>query len=217
MNATTGSVNQFDTFGSADSPFLPTIRGATSYDFLKNYNYILESPNNRETLFKSLIEVSSKNSSETLHPIEPNELGNLLPKHIFAQSSLVPYSHTFHLLQRNPIVGSRFDCSLSPVISNCNLKRQRSEKRPIPEEQKDDKYFERRRRNNQAAKKSRDARKMREDQIALKATILEHENAILRAQVSTLRQEASSLRNMLLHRKPYEISTQEVPLCVISQ
>lgn len=45
--------------------------------------------------------------------------------------------------------------------------RLRGEKRPIPDDQKDEKYFERRRRNNQAAKKSRDARKFREDQVNL--------------------------------------------------
>jgi hypothetical protein len=44
-------------------------------------------------------------------------------------------------------------------------KRPRGEKRPIPENQKDEKYFERRKRNNEAAKKSRDARKMREDRV----------------------------------------------------
>lgn len=44
-------------------------------------------------------------------------------------------------------------------------RRQRGEKRPIPNEQKDDKYFERRKRNNEAAKKSRDARKIREDRV----------------------------------------------------
>lgn len=50
----------------------------------------------------------------------------------------------------------------------CNpfARRPRGEKRPIPEEQKDEKYFERRRRNNEAAKKSRDARKMREDRVS---------------------------------------------------
>jgi len=52
-------------------------------------------------------------------------------------------------------------------------KKHRSEKRPIPDEQKDDKYFERRRRNNQAAKKSRDARKMREDQVSITLTTFE--------------------------------------------
>lgn len=46
-------------------------------------------------------------------------------------------------------------------------RRQRGEKRPIPDEQKDDKYFERRKRNNEAAKKSRDARKMREDRVLI--------------------------------------------------
>ncbi|XP_047002808.1 LOW QUALITY PROTEIN: uncharacterized protein LOC124620147 [Schistocerca americana] len=76
-------------------------------------------------------------------------------------------------------------------------RRPRSEKRPIPDDQKDEKYFERRKRNNQAAKKSRDARKVREDQIALRAAMLEHENAVLRAQLVTLREEAHSLRHLL--------------------
>ncbi|XP_022202872.2 cell death specification protein 2-like [Nilaparvata lugens] len=77
---------------------------------------------------------------------------------------------------------------------------------------KDERYFERRKRNNLAAKKSRDARKIREDQIALRATILEQENAVLRAQVFTLKEEAQSLRQLLLlHRKsssqPYSCLT----------
>lgn len=50
------------------------------------------------------------------------------------------------------------------------IKRNRCEKRPIPNEQKDAKYFERRRRNNEAAKKSRDARKLREDQVLFRNT-----------------------------------------------
>ncbi|PSN52006.1 hypothetical protein C0J52_06112 [Blattella germanica] len=85
-------------------------------------------------------------------------------------------------------------------------KRPRGEKKPIPDEQKDEKYYERRKRNNQAAKKSRDARKIREDQIAFRATMLEHENALLRAQVLTLKEEAQSLRHMLLQRKTEDSS-----------
>ncbi|XP_076759036.1 uncharacterized protein LOC143428200 [Xylocopa sonorina] len=80
-------------------------------------------------------------------------------------------------------------------------RRPRSEKKPIPDEQKDEKYYERRKRNNQAAKKSRDARKIREDHIALRATMLEHENAILRAQVITLREETQCLRHMLIKQQ----------------
>nr|KAG5695128.1 hypothetical protein BaRGS_017227 [Batillaria attramentaria] len=80
-------------------------------------------------------------------------------------------------------------------------RRQRSEKKPIPDEQKDDKYFERRRRNNGAAKRSRDLRKRREDEIAIRASMLEKENAILRAQAQHLREEAAALRRAILERQ----------------
>lgn len=52
------------------------------------------------------------------------------------------------------------------MFCNSFMRRPRGEKRPIPEELKDEKYFERRKRNNEAAKKSRDARKMREDRVS---------------------------------------------------
>lgn len=53
-------------------------------------------------------------------------------------------------------------------------KRPRSEKKPIPDDQKDEKYYERRKRNNQAAKKSRDARKIREDHVSKTVSIIAH-------------------------------------------
>lgn len=52
------------------------------------------------------------------------------------------------------------------IVSNLSPRRPRSEKKPIPDNQKDDRYYERRKRNNQAAKKSRDARKIREDRVS---------------------------------------------------
>lgn len=76
-------------------------------------------------------------------------------------------------------------------------RRPRGEKRPIPEEQKDDKYYERRKRNNEAAKKSRDARKIREDRIAFRAAFLEQENSLLRAQVMALRDELQTMSQIL--------------------
>jgi primosomal protein N'' len=60
--------------------------------------------------------------------------------------------------------------ALTGVAACGTAKRPRGEKKPIPEEQKDEKYYERRKRNNQAAKKSRDARKIREDQASLNVT-----------------------------------------------
>ncbi|XP_065092274.1 transcription factor VBP [Ochlerotatus camptorhynchus] len=79
----------------------------------------------------------------------------------------------------------------------CLKRKQRSEKNPIPNEQKDDKYFEKRKRNNEAAKKSRDARKMREDRIALKAALLERENSILRSQIFALQEEVYALTQIV--------------------
>lgn len=87
------------------------------------------------------------------------------------------------------------------ALTQQTQRRPRSEKKPIPDEAKDGKYFERRKRNNSAAKKSRDARKAREDEIAIRASFLEKENAILRAQVATLREEANSLRQLLLQKR----------------
>lgn len=65
---------------------------------------------------------------------------------------------------------------------------------------KDDAYWERRRRNNDAAKRSRDARRQKEDEIAVRAAFLEQENVRLRIEVAALRSETARLR-MLLHDK----------------
>ena len=72
---------------------------------------------------------------------------------------------------------------LTLALAKALPRRPRGEKKPIPEELKDNKYFERRKRNNLAAKKSRDQRKVRESQVCQRATLLEKENAVLRAQV----------------------------------
>ncbi|CAL1531213.1 unnamed protein product [Lymnaea stagnalis] len=89
--------------------------------------------------------------------------------------------------------------ALSTITSDKN-RRPRSEKKPIPDEQKDDKYYERRRRNNEAAKKSRDARKKREDDLAVRATILERKNSILKVQADTMRGETEKLRLLWMTR-----------------
>uniref|UniRef100_T1JEZ1 BZIP domain-containing protein n=1 Tax=Strigamia maritima TaxID=126957 RepID=T1JEZ1_STRMM len=115
-----------------------------------------------------------------------------------------------HFQEQNSLINSlpllsSTDFMESPIFARALAsgapKRPRGEKKPIPDEQKDGKYFERRKRNNLAAKKSRDARKSREDQIALRATTLEKENAVLRAQLLTLREEADSLRLLLIQKR----------------
>ncbi|XP_012946191.1 hepatic leukemia factor isoform X3 [Aplysia californica] len=108
------------------------------------------------------------------------------------QSSLFHFnSSSFSSGMSNPALAR----ALSTLSGDKN-RRPRSEKKPIPDEQKDDKYFERRRRNNEAAKKSRDARKQREDDLAIRASFLEKSNSVLRVQVHSMREEAMKLRQM---------------------
>ena len=67
----------------------------------------------------------------------------------------------------------------------------------LPDEQKDQAYWERRRKNNDAAKRSRDARRAKEDEIAIRAAFLEQENLKLRVEVTSLKNETAKLRCML--------------------
>ena len=69
-----------------------------------------------------------------------------------------------------------------------------------PDGEKDDSYWERRRKNNEAAKRSRDARRAKEEEIAIRAAFLEQENLKLRAQVAILKNETAKLHYMLYNR-----------------
>lgn len=64
----------------------------------------------------------------------------------------------------------------------------RSGKEPI----KDNAYFERRRKNNAAAKKSRDRRRIKEDEIAIRAAFLERENLELKFELAAAKRQLAS-------------------------
>uniref|UniRef100_UPI003AAE8B13 TEF transcription factor, PAR bZIP family member a isoform X1 n=1 Tax=Centroberyx gerrardi TaxID=166262 RepID=UPI003AAE8B13 len=67
----------------------------------------------------------------------------------------------------------------------------------VPEEQKDEKYWQRRKKNNVAAKRSRDARRLKENQITVRAAFLERENTALRTEVADLRKECGRFKNVV--------------------
>lgn len=56
---------------------------------------------------------------------------------------------------------------------------------------KDEAYFERRKKNNAAAKKSRDRRRIKEDEIAIRAAFLERENIELKFELAAARKQLS--------------------------
>lgn len=57
----------------------------------------------------------------------------------------------------------------------------------VAQEKKDDKYWEKRVKNNVAARRSREARRLKENQIALRTAFLERENATLKAQYDEIK------------------------------
>ncbi|XP_051969105.1 TEF transcription factor, PAR bZIP family member a isoform X1 [Xyrauchen texanus] len=68
----------------------------------------------------------------------------------------------------------------------------------VPEEQKDEKYWQRRNKNNVAAKRSRDARRLKENQITVRAAFLERENTALRLEVAELRKDIGRCKNVVV-------------------
>lgn len=131
-------------------------------------------------------------------------------------SSLPPTISSMHLSSRNNEINSNLMGSLPtstdyasdssnnngsslnslpslPGVTAGGRRRPRS----LPDDQKDEAYWERRRKNNEAAKRSRDARRAKEDQIAIRAALLEQENLKLRVEVAALKTETAKLRCML--------------------
>ena len=66
-------------------------------------------------------------------------------------------------------------------------------------ELRDEMYIDRRKKNNEAAKRSRDSRRQKEEQIADRLSYLEEENVKLQAQINILKGENDKL-HMLLYR-----------------
>lgn len=83
---------------------------------------------------------------------------------------------------------------------DANVKRPRLADVTAADLGQDDSYWERRRKNNEAAKRSRDARRIKEEKIAMRAAFLEQENLKLRAQVALLKTETAKLHVLLYNR-----------------
>jgi len=62
--------------------------------------------------------------------------------------------------------------------------------------QKDDHYWQRREKNNVAARRSREARRLKENQISLRVAHLERENTALRQDVDSAQLEVNNLSNL---------------------
>ena len=82
---------------------------------------------------------------------------------------------------------------------------------------KDTHYWERRRKNNEAAKRSRDARRAKEEEVALRASMLEQENRQLRVELTAFRLEVARLSEMLCRQVAQRSSTPTATAATTSQ
>lgn len=87
-----------------------------------------------------------------------------------------------------------------------NSKSKKKKREQLPDTMKTPSYWERRRKNNEAAKRSRDARRAKEDQIAIRAAILEQENMRLRIELQALKEETAQLRAKIYEQKKSDSS-----------
>ncbi|XP_005814452.1 thyrotroph embryonic factor isoform X2 [Xiphophorus maculatus] len=135
-------------------------------------------------------EVTTSQDRATPEPIDPEEIEvnvNYEPDPTDLVLSSVPGGELFDPRKHK---FSEEELKPQPMIK-------KAKKVFVPEEQKDEKYWQRRKKNNMAAKRSRDARRLKENQITVRAAFLERENAALRQEVAELRKDCSRYKNVV--------------------
>ena len=91
-----------------------------------------------------------------------------------------------------------------------NLSNSKKSKTPVPSDRKDDKYWDKRKRNNESAKRSREARKLKDNQVATRANWLEEENVKIKAENAALREELACWRYYF--SQPYPAQSNPKPI-----
>ena len=178
--------------GSNLVTLLPASQSSLTLLGEKSQTHVSSTSSNSSNSLNSMLQQGVNNSNSHVNMVN-NLLSPSKPQNISELSNCSMVSSSSG--------SSTLDSSSAGNISNGTPTTKRSRPSKSIDHQKDGKYFERRKRNNVAAKKSRDARKQREDEIAIRASFLEKENSILKAQLQTLKDEAQQLRILLAQKK----------------
>jgi len=93
---------------------------------------------------------------------------------------------------------SQFDPS-KHSFSQEELQVNPTKKRPVPDDEKDAGYWERRKKNNMAAKRSRESRRNRDNQVTERTAFLENENITLKNRINEVRSEILDVKEKLQH------------------
>jgi len=142
-------------------------------------NSQLQYANFRETMLRNIEQSRNKVPRKTTTP----QLKSEHESEEDQQSSFLMSTSDNQLLNRTPLSTKDEDSKME----------QRSG-------EKDETYWERRRKNNEAAKRSRDSRRQKENEIAVRASYLEQENIQLKMELVQLRTELGSIRDQITIR-----------------
>lgn len=190
-----------------------------SYDFPSSYYQINSTPNH---LYPAMTMSSEKvpvidNAVKPIvnaqYPMLRNEMGNFSPSGVKKPPRpFKVYPNVTPLLFAKPAPEMKYEQnsnegyesfrmkmldSVRRANKGTNAKMRRDIKGCAPSSTMDDKdeaYREKRKKNNEAAKRSRDARKQKEDEIAIRAAYLEGENMWLKQTLRMLQEENAMLR-----------------------
>ena len=116
---------------------------------------------------------------------------NLFPRISFPPCTRVLIKETFQDFDPATRRFSDEELKPQPII-------RKRKKQFVPDELKNNKYWAKRYKNNEAAKRSREARRLKENQIAMRARYLEEENGALKSEVEVLKKENSDLKQMMV-------------------
>lgn len=119
------------------------------------------------------------------------------------------------------VAGSTPSCSLGHQLNNKKVERKHKNLESVKtypadssfEDPSETMYKEKRQRNNMAAKKSRDARKIRENQLKVKVVCLENANEILRNQVHREKDENRKQSSKITVLEQQIEETKQLKIC----
>ncbi|XP_035738489.1 transcription factor VBP-like isoform X1 [Vespa mandarinia] len=175
-------------------PILPTLLTANSNGMTEKVRAKIQSPTTTTPTMSTNAVSPAETPRKIPRPFKayPLALTVNTPDMIYNQNSNETYSE----------FRSRMLENVRRQNETTNLKMRRSNKNTtiLPTstvDEKDAAYWERRKKNNEAAKRSRDARRAKEDEIAIRAAFLEQENIRLKYELAALRNETAKLKCMI--------------------
>lgn len=135
-------------------------------------------------------------TSSTNGSTDPSK-SNSVPKREISKESENRQENATTNKEAEPVAGNfndsqnevnNYNTEIAETSNSFSRKRSR-----LSDDQKDDAYWERRRKNNEAAKRSRDARRMKEDMITQTACVLKQENMTLSLNLRHFQEENAKL------------------------